>query len=1063
MRSLLLAIAAILRSLLVSLRGSGSARSRLHARDNGNPSGGLSIESPREFGADNTGQLRDVSQAGEMQLDARTDEDVGPADLMKGSSAGNALPSVPTADTMHMLGDGQQCAGGKRENQDANESADLKFDVTAGCEPAHIGLLASNSPRKVDGSGQIGTDEELDAQQADALAGLREIDELLTNDGSTEMTLVSRPQRHRDGSDSDNMPVVEQTKASQSVGPSSSAGGNKAGEDINALSLTSSLSPVPQETAREASEEIGANLPVESESKSGCSPQLGTASATLEVAAGLVSAEGYYSGAETADPTSELGLDSGAPLVTECSVSVIEGTPKAGTDEDSPSSDGHKQDAPGTHTGGAVLGSQNHNERMAEATMGGDGKRIEPDPSEGASSSSCPRCGITCAPEEEVRVFGYRTTRWKTANGEESSATRRQSYCRRCRTEHAAEMRKRREHEEVYPDESDSRGKYSDMGGGVATLTDFSRSQPYDASAMDAVALAADSQAIESGRLDLEASTWSHYDSANPGGEQEEHSPLHTVSKLSRKIGGEQDLDGDHPLRQFVSEEQQGVAHEIVPTGGSSLAAMEDDAPAPLAIDVAQFGDATPSPGWRKRSTRYRPPTGGPPPSTTTLTTSNSGPSASRERTTAIEVRVLFERGGYCAISLLARRPVAFPEELTLSSATGSIELSALQDEWYQDVIPEYIGSLLRQGLVWTDGVRRQSWILSGREIFVFASRTDLRGFISCPRLLLGREQLVLCTASRLREVEVVLGEAGCSGWSTLGEADGVPTGWVLLRNVVPRRPVQPRGEADIINVLRPLPEIEIALESGIRLEYNSWLAGYPPAIRVYGDPEHIRKVLIDRQEATASTDGAFTVPGWDALGEHQVWCSGITKTYSMVTDAANSQVWPAYSFPIPGVPPSDGRIVVCGPLVYHRQEGSSSTPETILSSGIFAALATNRVLLGASPGEIYLAPVRLDVRGARCMAYPEFEPVWALPVQPLLCDKRERRISLIGQPTPPGELKSRSANKWRGNASALEQWCRYVLDASRKGLAIEPDSPSTAELWRQYRQRARDIRRSLR
>ena len=50
----------------------------------------------------------------------------------------------------------------------------------------------------------------------------------------------------------------------------------------------------------------------------------------------------------------------------------------------------------------------------------------------------CPRCGITCLPDEIKQVFGYRTMRWTTANGE-SATVRRQSYCRRCRAEHATD------------------------------------------------------------------------------------------------------------------------------------------------------------------------------------------------------------------------------------------------------------------------------------------------------------------------------------------------------------------------------------------------------------------------------------------------------------------------------------------------------------------------------------------------------------------------------------------------------------------------------------------------
>jgi hypothetical protein len=43
------------------------------------------------------------------------------------------------------------------------------------------------------------------------------------------------------------------------------------------------------------------------------------------------------------------------------------------------------------------------------------------------------------------------------------------------------------------------------------------------------------------------------------------------------------------------------------------------------------------------------------------------------------------------------------------------------------------------------------------------------------------------------------------------------------------------------------------------------------------------------------------------------------------------------------------------------------------------------------------------------------------------------------------------------------ERWCRVILDASRKGLEVEPASPATQELWRAYKQRARSLWKLLR
>jgi hypothetical protein len=106
------------------------------------------------------------------------------------------------------------------------------------------------------------------------------------------------------------------------------------------------------------------------------------------------------------------------------------------------------------------------------------------------------------------------------------------------------------------------------------------------------------------------------------------------------------------------------------------------------------------------------------------------------------------------------------------------------------------------------------------------------------------------------------------------------------------------------------------------------------------------------------------------------------------------------------------------------------------------------------------VAVPRHDIRSALCFASPSFAPVWALPQQALLCDKRVSRILLVGQAVGPSAtvpLRCQHGNR----ARALEPWCRLILDAGRKGLAVEPASAS--ELWRQYKHHARNLWRKTR
>jgi hypothetical protein len=493
--------------------------------------------------------------------------------------------------------------------------------------------------------------------------------------------------------------------------------------------------------------------------------------------------------------------------------------------------------------------------------------------------------------------------------------------------------------------------------------------------------------------------------------------------------------------------------------GASTSTGAGDSTAAPGADAVHVVPSTTPRERERRRRTpQYRAPAGGPSsrqPSQSRTTVESVGASPTRSQPAPIEVRVLFQCGGYCLVSLLPKRPAGLPEELVVSGEAGDVELLALQDEWYQDVAPDNLANILRTGFVWRDPGTGQEWLLSGREVFVLAHGTAHRGFVSCPRLALGRDHVVLCTATQLTAVEDVLREAGCSEWTQLGGDDGVPAGWTLLRGIVPKRPIPLSNDADILNVLRPLPEIEIALDGGIRLAYNSWLLGHPPTIHVYGDPEHIETVLIDGQEAVGSDENGYTVPGWDAEGDHHIWCSSSNKSYSLVRCEATWAFWPAYSFSLGGTKSEGHEFTFCGPLV---------RPAGIDYAGARRPIQvppSNPVLVGAQPGEVFFAQRRRDVRGAQCLGLPPFDPVWALPAQPLHCDKRTNRILLVEEPMAvrddAGERLPAAGGRDR------ERWCRVILDASRKGLEVEPASPATQELWRAYKQRARSLWKLLR
>jgi hypothetical protein len=444
--------------------------------------------------------------------------------------------------------------------------------------------------------------------------------------------------------------------------------------------------------------------------------------------------------------------------------------------------------------------------------------------------------------------------------------------------------------------------------------------------------------------------------------------------------------------------------------------------------------------------------------------TRDGGQTAVTQRVVPIELRVLFDRGGDYRVTLLPRRRGGLPDECTVSTANGgALDLVALEDEWYQDVTPDDLGSLLGTGVLWTHEETGYEWVLAGREIFVLAAGTTHRGFVSRPRLTLGHEQAVLCTTSNVAAVEGALQEAGCAKWVKFGEEYGAPLGWILVadsdptgrpRGFVPTKPVRLAEGSDILNVLRPLPEIDISLEGGVPLGYSSWLAGYPPTIRILGDAQHAHKVLIDGNEATIGQDGVCRAPGWDEPGSHQIWCSNLNRRYSLIRLQRTWDAWPAYTFESSSG--GDKRVAICGPLVRQFTIGKALGEVSSRLDGE-DSVRSNPILLGAVPGQIFVVVPRRDIRGAHCFPSPSFDPVWALPAQPLQFDKTAHRILLVGDVKAPG---SGGADR-KTNARAVLRWCGLILDASRKGLAVEP--AAARDLWLSYKQFARSLRRRTR
>ena len=474
-------------------------------------------------------------------------------------------------------------------------------------------------------------------------------------------------------------------------------------------------------------------------------------------------------------------------------------------------------------------------------------------------------------------------------------------------------------------------------------------------------------------------------------------------------------------------------------TTASSIHVFEEPNREPMEESAAQQFLKSPENEAGRPAQRYRPPTQKSPRTASTRTRSEE-PNGKRSSESALDifVHLTFDRSSFCTIGFLPKLAPELGEEVDAMSGKEAWRLLA-QEDWYQDIQPEDMGDRLRYGIelrAMSADQRPVRWQLKGRDFCVLAGHPRARGYLSTPRLLLGRTDVVLCINEMASEVESVLAAAGCEGYTKIGESLGVPAGWVGFRGVLPTKALSLDSEVDQLYALKPAPDIEIDFEGGIRLRNSIWLAGYPPQIKLYGQTNSAGRILIDGKEAEGSAEGSLIADGYDQVGDHSVYCEGQSRsrTYSVEAPPDSWDRWTSYRFE---------RASVCGPLVQLESKGVVSKPITIPMS--------NPVLVGSEPGQIFQCSARSV---GRWRGFVPFDVVWALPAQPFTSDKRTARIiQFADKPIAPVNLETKRA----------VSWCNAILDASRKGLRIESDYSDSSVRWREYRNAARKLQRTRR
>jgi hypothetical protein len=407
-------------------------------------------------------------------------------------------------------------------------------------------------------------------------------------------------------------------------------------------------------------------------------------------------------------------------------------------------------------------------------------------------------------------------------------------------------------------------------------------------------------------------------------------------------------------------------------------------------------------------------------------------------------VRLLFQRSGHFSLGLLPQRSTDLPEEIVIGAEGNHQTIAAVHDDWYEDIYPEDLASLLASGIVWegrTESEVLGYWRLSGRDLYVLATNDDLRGFAQTTRLKVGRVHVILCRNALLAQVRPVLQQTGCTGFEVLEEGFGAPPGWTVIRDVVPKQVLRVDGGPEILTILQPEPGIEIELKGGIYLQQGTWLYVFPPRICVSGDMQPGVEVFIDGKGAIAGDDGSFSIQGYDTVGEHivSIPVANTSRTYTITEGDQGWAPWDAHSL---------SHASLCGPLL--RAAGTLVTPRAVLVP------SSNSVILGPAPGDIAYCP---RIPGPKQVGCVSFDAVWAIPYDTFGCCKATTTVRLLNALRIDRTQRRHFTSK---EASRVLAWCTAILNASRKGLNLDATDPHGPILWGEYKAHARALWKKL-
>lgn len=245
---------------------------------------------------------------------------------------------------------------------------------------------------------------------------------------------------------------------------------------------------------------------------------------------------------------------------------------------------------------------------------------------------------------------------------------------------------------------------------------------------------------------------------------------------------------------------------------------------------------------------------------------------AEGRRQATIDLRVESFRGGRrFSCELCPRAPEGFPDGEYRDGATG-VHLERISGTaWFGFLQGDFAARALGNGLRLQND--RFALCFSGSRVIPLEKSAELGGWLSCQRLVLGEEHMVLCHTSLTGRVQEYLGQNAEEGWYPAPGATGLPPSWACFRNVrVGGRCTGTVSEE--LACLVPVWWAGIKFSGGLKVGYDAWLVGGEPRVAVTSEENRAIPVLIDGEEIGSLASGSLALdlrPLGLSPGEHEI------------------------------------------------------------------------------------------------------------------------------------------------------------------------------------------------